>query len=478
MQLSHLKSQLILLSLLSIWVPLYSQSISGLPDNTVEVGGFYSAISMENDNFGASLADDWDDLRTYSFDLEVYPAREYNMTCTYDSLTNRDSAENQGRIDELTLTVGRTVVEYTDEDGVMWGNLLLGAGTRFCGNIGGEGIQHFWHNLTGVKRDVHLPYDELISVGVLIYLKGKWAMRSDLNLVDYLPFVPPGYCGVSLCSSALASTAGELQGAADLMLLFEGSSTLASAGVGYLHSAAEIDSLTFREVNEYETGLWLLWSAHVGGFFTDYGFQLSDGIARGAFGFSFGDFSYHESRSAHWVLINEVGLTLPPLVFINQLRWQPKAFLESDSICSHLLMTFDYRSGNGTRYQYPENIVKIEQFSTGLCFQLFRLKKGLQANPFVTTLIGLRHEGLFPQLNERSRAFERAAFPVLHGELGLRISFGPVFSHWQDVLYSLAVGIDGFVQFPFLQLDTARFYGSDVARDLKVSFRFAALALD
>ena len=216
----------------------------------------------------------------------------------------------------------------------------------------------------------------------------------------------------------------------------------------------------------------------VGGFFTEYGYQFADGTANGAFGFSFGDFSFRRSRPSDHVLINEVGLTPAPLIMINQLRWQPRSFYRSGTFLRHLLITFDYRSGNGTRYLYPEHLVKIEQFAQGVCIQLYPLKEGLQVNPFFAALVGLRHEGLFPQSNERSRALERVVFPVIHGEVGLRLRFGPLFDRWPDVMYSLGVVVEGFVQFPFLGSDPERFYESDVAGEAKISFRFAAIALE
>ena len=191
---------------------LFGQNVSGIPRNTADVNGAYLSIGSENDNFGAFFADDWDDLRTFSLNVEVYPASQYGITLSYDILTNRDGAHDQGRIDELTVTAGREVVDYESADGMMWGNVLLGAGLRIYGNIGGEGIQQFWHTLSRVKREVRLPYDETTAIGGLAYLTGQWGIGSDLNPVETFLFLPPGYCGLSLSSSLLATTAREVSG--------------------------------------------------------------------------------------------------------------------------------------------------------------------------------------------------------------------------------------------------------------------------
>jgi hypothetical protein len=61
--------------------------------------------------------------------------------------------------------------------------------------------------------------------------------------------------------------------------------------------------------------------------------------------------------------------------------------------------------------------------------------------------------------------------------MGVRLSFGPLFEQWPDVMYSLGVTLEGFAQFPYLESDPGRFYESGVARGIKVSFRFAAMAL-
>lgn len=314
---------------LSARLYLFGQNVSGVPENMVDVTGVYLSIGSENDNFGAFFADEWDDLKTFSLNVEVYPAREYGITLSYDMLTNRNDLHDQGRIDELTLTVGKEIVDYGSADNLMWANLMLGIGMRIYGNIGGEAIQHFWHTLVNVKRDVRLPYDEIATIGGLAFLTGQWAAGSNINPVETLLFVPPGYCGLSLGSSLLATTAGELEGTIDLALHFEGSNSLVRTGVSYLYSTSIIDSITLQEVADHDRGLWLIWGVHVGGFFTEYGYQFANRIASGTFGFSFGDFSYRRSRPVDQVLINEVGLTPAPLIMINQLRWQPRGFYRS-----------------------------------------------------------------------------------------------------------------------------------------------------
>ncbi len=59
---------------------LFGQNVSGVPENMVDVKGVYLSVGSENDNFGAFFADDWDDLNTFSLNVEVYPAREYGIT--------------------------------------------------------------------------------------------------------------------------------------------------------------------------------------------------------------------------------------------------------------------------------------------------------------------------------------------------------------------------------------------------------------
>ncbi len=463
---------------LVLYPALHAQSLSGVPDDTLDIDGLYLEIASANDNFGAFFADDWDDLKTFGLSLEVYPVRNYGVSLAYDILTDRNGAHDQGRIDRLTLAAGREMLDIRSDESSMWGRLMIGAGLRVYGNIGGEVIQQFWHNLMNVKREVQLPYDETTAAGGLAFLTGQWGMDTEINPVETLLLVPPGELGWSLSSSLLAVTAGELEGDVDLTLRFEGTNSLVTTGVRYIYNSGIIDSATLEEVNRRERGFWLLWGAHVGGFFTEYGYHLSRSIANGSFGFSFGEFSYRRSRSARQVLINEVGLTPAPLILINQIRWQPRLFSHSESFLRHILLTFDYRSGNGPRFLYPDYLVKVEQFAMGLCLQLFPPQKGWQVNPFFTALAGLRHEGLFPQSNERSHAIERVVFPLMHGELGVRFSFGPLFERWPDVMYSLGIAVEGFVQFPYLESDPGRFYDSGVAREVKVSLRFAAMALE
>jgi hypothetical protein len=453
--------------------PVFPQSMSGVPESAVPTNGFFMSVSTENDNFGASFFDENDDLRTFSFNAEVFPVKELGFVITYDGLTNRGSDAKQGRIDALAVTLGTRLLDERGEVHSL--SLMSGLGFRAYGEFGGAEFQQSYHESRAIERPIDLPYDDYSATGLLAYLSGRWWIDSGFTPSHLIPVAPSGLFVLSFGGELLGTTLMEIQTTTDLMLSLMGQSSIIMTGLEYNFTRSEIESRTIETVNEFETGLWLKYGFHVGSLFSSYGFHLTNGITQGSAGIALGDMYRKDLPTEDEILIFEYGLSISSFVIVNQIRWQPKIFRRSPSVARNLFFVFDYRSGNGPEYRYPENVVLMDQYTFGASLNLFPIDNGFQFNPFVTGLIGFRNDVLCPQCNIRTHALERVAYPVVQGETGVRLTYGP---ETANVLYGLGIIVEGFSQLPTVQSDPGKFFGSQVAHGLGVSIRLVAVALN
>jgi hypothetical protein len=464
---------LIFLSILWGTTLSFSQNVSGIPESTVPVNGAYFAFSTENDIYGSTFFNENDDLRTFSFNAEFFPIKNYGIMITYDSLTDRGSDGDQGRIDALIVTLGYRALDMRGETHSF--SLLVGSGARLYGDLGGEVFQKSFHESRDIKRPIELPYDSYQSAGALGYLSGRWWINSQRELSDSLFLMPPGLFVFSAGNEIRATTLVEFQSTLDLTLSLETQNSIIATGLEYYFGSSQVDSNTVATVNEYESGFWFKYAFYVGCFFSSYGFHLSNGISQGNAGFAFGDFYDATHRSTGHLLVFEYGFSMASFNMINQIRWQPRAFRGSHSFARNLMLVFDYRGGNGPPYQYPQNAVLMDQYCLGVSFNLFPIRKGFQLNPFLTGLVGIRNELLCPQCNSRTHAIDRALYPVVQGETGLRLTYGPYESR---TLYGLGIAFEGFTQLPTINSDPGKFYEATFAHDLSVSIRILVIAVN
>jgi hypothetical protein len=428
----HVK-QLLSIVLLTTLVPAFSQNVSGIPESTLPVNGSYFSISTENDIFGSSFFNENDDLRTFSFNAELFPFKEYGLMITYDGLTNRGSNEEQGRIDALVVTLGHRIIDRRGETHSF--SVMVGSGARVYGDLGGEAFQKSFHESRNIKRPIELPYDDFDSAGALAYLSGRWWIDSGLEPSRSVSFVPPGVFVLSLGNELMGTTLMEFQTTADLTLSLESQQSVIMTGLEYYFGTSDLDSTTVETVNEFESGFWFKYGFYIGNFFSTYGFHLSHGISQGSAGIA---------RNSH-------------------------------SIARNILLTFDYRGGNGPYYQYPQNAVLMDQYTLGATINLFPIKKGLQLNPFLTALIGFRNELLCPQSNGRTHSIARALYPLVQGETGVRLTYG---SYESNTLYGLGVAFEGFTQLPTVNSKPGKFYDAAIAHDISMSIRLTVIAIE
>ncbi len=476
---------------LVIGMPAGAQIISGIPAGPVAPGDFYLSFCTSNDNFGASFAHDWDDLRTFGFDLEMFILGRFGLSISYDSLTDRGTRLAQARIDELTVIFEASLFRYEDEVHLI--DVAMGVGPRLYGDLYGSGIQDLWHTLLRVARPTQIPYEGTSLLGAVAHLSVGWTLDSSLDLSDrWVPFLPPGVLSLGLEGSALAYSQGEAQGSAAVALHLREQSSRITAGLTYYSSTWSIVSSTASLVNREESGFWLMYDTAVGGLITRYRFHLTRGLSNGSIGISFGDFQEHAGEAPERseddasaispepvyeaMLASEFGLSLRFHLLSSQIRWQPRALYTSPDLGKHISFVFDYRSGVGQRL-YRDSVVRVDQFSAGAELAVFPIRKGFQVCPYISAALGMRNETFYLQSNYRTYPYARILFPVLRGEAGVRFVFGPISERERNLRYSAGISINGFVQLPDEELVIWPFYKQSPAWDLYPSVQIAIVAL-
>jgi len=455
--------------------PLQAQLVSGVPDPLLSPAYPHLSFQTTNDNFGSSFGDEWDDLRTFGFHLQTWFLEDYCAMISYSGFTNRDKDDERGRIDEMTITLGRTLL-FAGGVG-LGGSLVAGGGARVYGDLLGEEIQMGWHGLFEVHRSVDLPYESYSAWSGVVYAAARGRYRRVEQPSEVIFLFPPGQAEWALAGRVLVSTAGEVEGSADVEWLLISGRTQTLIGLKYRDSALPEESVTLQKTSRYESGFWLRHGTSVGPFFSEFTYQLTTGIGSGAFGLEFGrsDARMHPPMTAD--MTNEFGVCVVSYSLINQIRWHPAVFDTGGWVPRRLWLTLDYRSGKGPLYRWPDYIVKTDQYTAGVSLTLFPLETGFQINPMIGVSVGLRNEGLFEQTRRRTHAEDRVFYPVLQGELGMRMNLGNLFGSDERTVYSVGFAVDGYMQFPGLRSRPDRFYTTSAAIGADFSLRASVTAV-
>lgn len=222
-------------------------ALAGVPEAPIPGTLPRAWLGLANDAFGVVATPD--DYRTNQTTLVFRLTPEVIVCADHSMLT---AVPARVRSDELTVTAGW----LPGGEERPW--LAVGIGMKFVGDLGGESVQDWWHDLIDMRK-YRLRYEE-----------------DDPQAVAYGMFSqvwwPGEHVGWAVTTSALATTGGEVQAEAVGWALYRQRSMTAWIGLRARLRAGDTPTHTAELVADYEEGLWgdfgigLPWFAFAGSY--------------------------------------------------------------------------------------------------------------------------------------------------------------------------------------------------------------------
>jgi hypothetical protein len=369
-------------------------------------------------------------------------------------LTNRgDDGTPPSRTDEVTGSLGYAVIDGERDEDLVRPLLVLGAGGRAYGDLGGESIQNEVHRTFGYKT-VHLPPDPEAGLAAFAFYHGR---LTAVPPWDYQFAGPFGSWAFQIESGGLASTVGEVQLYGSANLVSRGRDSMAWVGTRYQWNGGHNPTDTSTIVADRESGWWVV-----------VGLSRSPGVLVTA--------SINPDRET---VAGSVGFTVDHALAVREgpayrveqalkffphggnlgvdVRWQPTWLAEhSLSERDSLVMVYDF--GRAADYDWQDCEVAFDQLILGWA-PWWEIPQPI---PRVTWTAGAYLAGGVRL--ERVHAKDGSPrFPtgdvkvaaVLQGELGTRLGyqFGGREEAWYNQL-RLGLGLDGWLPYPQATVST------------------------
>jgi hypothetical protein len=255
-------------------VPASPRPLPAFPSPSVTAAGDGTRVIFIDDAFGPGPVAEWDDLRTFGFEVSTPAAGSFGIDARYDSLTWRaDAPAGASRIDTLTLLLGGPLPRLTFGQG--FAEVTLEAGAMLAGNLGGMTLQKGFHGNIGIERPFPVIYDDYGSLVLAGSLEAQLGWEQGVWKLA-LAASGEGEAGVGARGGAgLVAQAGSGPGSLRATLRAQGNGT---RGV----------SPTLDQVAAHDSGLVVGLDAGAGRLRTSMTYNISSGISGGSWGLSFG----------------------------------------------------------------------------------------------------------------------------------------------------------------------------------------------
>ncbi|MFW5830442.1 MAG: hypothetical protein ACOCXA_09305 [Planctomycetota bacterium] len=402
-------------------VPRLVAAVPGVPapPRPGEMPSF--SVTFANDLLG--LAENQDDFRTVQLGTMVQIDSHWLLGGDLSIFTRRgddrweeDAVSREGRIDQATLTIGRTFCATDHETGTCpwlqdsW--LAAGLGLRVTGDLGGEDLQNDLHEAIDDNR-LDLPYEDTRRVDGLGWFSaastGSWRNERWLGLIDAW-----GYWATA---DALLATNGQFDASIGLSgLLRRGAFTLWS-GLRYEGRAGYDFDDTIEHATDMEEGTYVVVGISSG--------PLSLEMTRNlATDFGVGRISLHHVPDYGTPITNEaetvsveVGTATDGFPLLAQLRWSPHPIKDLFGRRQRTSLSVLYGIG-GTAGSEPDAARReMQHIGGGLDVEIPFVADYPWLNMVAGLGVGWREEGL---VGEDGGGEAWAEGPVLSYQLALR----------------------------------------------------------
>jgi hypothetical protein len=244
-----------------------------LPAEAV-VPGFAAEILMHNDAFGPGPVSEWDDLRTFGFDVHSPLAASLDVDASYDSLTWRGAAAAEAtRLDTLKVLLTARLPRISLAGA--YAEATFAGGLELAGNLGGRLMQQGLHGNIGISRPVPQTYDSFSSLAPAAAASAEIGWESGTWRLAALAAVE-GEAGIGTSAGAgLRLSAGAEKSGLTMILRSQVETT---QGV----------SPTLDRVSANDSGVIVGTECAAGRLRTSLQYNLSRGVSEGAYGVQLG----------------------------------------------------------------------------------------------------------------------------------------------------------------------------------------------
>jgi hypothetical protein len=134
---------------------------------------------ITNDAAGLAPVDEWDDLRTFGFELGVGLSARLAVHTDYQSFTWRsDSPSTASRIDSLGLALSGVLLDATTRRTRLVSRASVGA--SLFGDLGGLALQSGHHGWMGIGRSCPETYDAYSSTALALTIAGEASTKDGV----------------------------------------------------------------------------------------------------------------------------------------------------------------------------------------------------------------------------------------------------------------------------------------------------------
>jgi len=406
--------------LLSGWQGDLHAAIPGIPDPPRPGPAPAWWVLWSNDAFGAEIGNNPDDFRTNAFSLGWRFRRDWIAGLDHSALTNRGDTGNAARSDELTITLGRVLLDRHDDHSHAW--LAAGVGLRFAGDFGGQDMQDASHE-TFDFRQVELPYEDRDWSRLLWYDMhwfhdlGRPAFLDDWVLGRGSRFA------VAIDQSLLVSDGGELQGSISARGVLAGVGGSLWVGLRQQMRGNKALSHTAEVVADREDGLRLIFGLNAGHAYFEGSTHFDTRLSGGRIGLLFGHDPVHQDAGED-LLVAELGGTLDSYGLTGQVRWQPYWLQRNGSLAKRSSLLLDYRFGRVPGINLDAASLRYQQVLVGWDLAYAPPRDGFQFLPFVSAGVGWRIEDLIQETSSAAVPEAQDRGFVVQGGVGARATWG------------------------------------------------------
>jgi hypothetical protein len=379
---------------------------------------WYLSAKVENDSMGVGLPEEWDDLRTHTFEINLL-APQLEAKLEYDWITFRGFVEGEGRRSDLVSLAlgypGWLDLELLDL------NLSIssGLGLRYIGNLGAYFFQGGWHGLVLITRPVIEEYYDVYQFDPFLY--------SRINL--FYPGIELGYSGV-------LHLEGYFDGNASLTFWFAGRGFDAYLNLHHVYRSLPETNALRSMLAEYESGLWFSTGVAAGLFVMQNSINLETSTVNFGLGFQSRKFP-SENRPLPGYTAILIGPSIIPFAMLSEIHWQHDSW-------GNFLLSLNWQQGNASNMQrYKAN--HFQQLFIGTDFSLFQPGTHWNLNAFISADIGIRHNRLYYPRVTRVELEEESLALIAKAGIGFRYSLKEPFPFQPGQDYGVALFIDYLV---------------------------------
>ncbi len=338
-----------------------SDAVPGLPPALDLTSTPTAWIELANDAWGPQQIDNRDDGRTASLRTGS-GFKRWRLALDASMLTSKRLGL---RSDELTATLGYALHETTESA------VVVVAGTRLAGELGGAGIQRWWHEAVGYTYDT-LTYaptgiDVQPVAGIALHRDVRW---SSLRIRGML--------------QGLVSGHGEIQGLGGIHLLAVVPGAWCWLGPEWRIRAGAPVGPVAADIAEHERGLWLASGLQIGILTTSAGASANGEDVQGSVGLA--SATARHAGPGSWQVALELGATLTAPGLIQRLRLAYLAY--------PIEFRCDTRAGSVPGQIYAHDSVRYRQVSIGPGWAPRLTAGNFGIGPDVEGGIGWRVEGI------------------------------------------------------------------------------------